>query len=168
MGHIHAELWHIFSKEIRESPHISREWIDAILCCRVVCRRWLFMEIYGDFLGALNRDGHKVAQLSIRNTRTCRQTVLDVECESWHIFMSISFRFYVHLAVSAGLLWVDAAELPVSGKVTWGEETPGRAHCTLPPSHQLTDLQLVNITQEIKQYIYSVNRGVTNLKEMFV
>lgn len=48
------------------------------------------------------------------------------------------------LAVSAELLRVDVAELPVSCKVTSGEETAGTVHSTLPPSHQLRDLQLVN------------------------
>ncbi len=48
------------------------------------------------------------------------------------------------LADSAELLRVDVAELPVSGKVTSGEETAGTVHCTLPPFHRLGDLQLEN------------------------
>ena len=78
---LHIKLGHIFSEEIRESAHISREAIGAttlgfsVVCCGC---QWLriFKETCRDFLGALHRDGHHITRLPIRESCTCRQTVL--------------------------------------------------------------------------------------------
>lgn len=158
---LHTELGHIFSEEIRESAHISREAIgNTTLCCSVVCCgcQWLriFKETCRDFLGALHRDGHHITRFPIRESCTCRQTVLkkSVKWILTDMFLRVWCynRFHTDLAVSAEPLRVDVAELLVWGRVTSGEGTPGTAHCTLPPSHQLTDPQLVNTGQYTEQY----------------
>lgn len=154
---VHTELGHIFSEEIRESPHVSWEAINAARCCRGRKGFRLFVEIFRDFLAALHRDGHHITEFSIRNTSTCRQRAFYFS-ESWptHVYEHWNNnRFHVDLAVSAELLWVDVTELPVSGKVTSGEETAGTVHCTLPPSHQLTDLQLENTENYTKLHSHT-------------